>query len=126
MGLNPSGTHSGHDQQAKIAKDMLTLICNIFGKHKIRNKLAARRRFSNARMQHTEKEMPFATGIRQLAATLKAVIVPIKDSEGYTDFLNGFLKPIHSLISAFNAAHIDNDKFAIESVQSSCIRKEQD
>lgn len=125
IGLTLSDTHLEQVQHAQTAKHMWALICDIFEKHTLLNKLATRRRFYTAKMHDNGKVLPFAARIRQLAATLKTMSVAIEDSEMAMALLHGPPERFDSLISALGAAHIDDDKFTFEFVQSRCVQEEQ-
>ena len=100
IGLTLSDSHLEQVQHADIsAKHMWTLICDIFEKHTLLNKLAARRRFYTAKMHDTEKILAFAARVRQMAATLKSMSVTIEDSEMAMALLNGLPDRFDSLIS---------------------------
>lgn len=81
IGLTLSDTHLEQVHHAQTAKDMWKMIIDIFEKHTLLNKLAARRRFYTATMNDSEKVLEFASRIRQLAGTLKSMGVTIDDSE---------------------------------------------
>ena len=125
IGLTLSDSHLEQVQHATTAKQMWTLICDIFEKHTLLNKLAARRRFYTAKMKDNEKILAYAARIRQLAATLKSMSVPIEDSEMAMALLNGLPDRYDPLISALDAANIDDDHLTFEFVQSRCLQEEQ-
>ena len=104
---------------------MWRLICDIFEKHTLLNKLAARRRFYTAKMHDNEKILPFAARIRQMAATLKSMSINIEDSEMAMALLNGLRDRFDSLISALDASHTDDKQLTFELVQSRCLQEEQ-
>ena len=64
------------------------MIIEIFDKHTLLNKLAARRRFYNAAMKENEKVLEFSSSIRQLARKLKFMSVEIEESEMAMALLN--------------------------------------
>ena len=104
---------------------MWTLITDIYEKHTLLNKLAARRRFYTATMNDGEKVLSFAGRIRQLAATLKSMGVTIDDQEMAMALLNGLPDRFDGLISALDALD-DNDKsFTFNFVKSRCVQEEQ-
>ena len=125
IGLTLSDTHLEQVQHAYSAKEMWILICDIFEKHTLLNKLAARRRFYTAKMHDTEKILAFAARVRQMAATLKSMSVSIEDSEMAMALLNGLPDRFDSFISALDAAHTDDDHLTFELVQSRCLQEEQ-
>lgn len=125
IGLTLSDTHLEQVQHASTAKQMWKLICDIFEKHTLLNKLAARRKFYTAKMNENEKVLVFAARVRQLAATLKSMSVVVEDSEMAMALLNGLPDRFDSLISALDAANIDEQKFTFDFVQSRCVQEEQ-
>ena len=125
IGLTLSDAHLEQVQHAGSAKEMWTLICDIFEKHTLLNKLAARRRFYTAKMHENEKLLAFAARVRQLAATLKSMSVTIEDSEMAMALLNGLPDRFDSLISALDASHTDDEDLTFEFVQSRCLQEEQ-
>ena len=104
---------------------MWTLICEIYEKHTLLNKLAARRRFYTAVMHDGEKVLSFAGRIRQLAAFLKSMEVTIDDQEMAMALLNGLPDRFDSLISALDALGNDDKLFTFEFVKSRCVQEEQ-
>lgn len=125
IGLTLSDAHLEQVQHASIAKEMWGLICNIFEKHTLLNKLAALRRFHTAKMQGSENVLQFTARIRQLAATLKSMSVNLEDCEMAMALLNGFSDRFDSLISALDAANIYDEKFSFEFVKSRRFQEEQ-
>ena len=75
IALSLGDDHLEQVQHATTAKEMWRLIADIFEKHTLLNKLAARRRFYTAKMEDTEKVRTFAARIRQLASTLKSMVL---------------------------------------------------
>eukprot|EP00171_Calliarthron_tuberculosum_P002491 IDg2491t1 len=73
----------------ETANEMWTTIINIFERHTLLNKLAARRNFYTANMRDIEKIRQFANRIRQLASTLRSMSVDIDDNEMEIALLNG-------------------------------------
>ena len=69
-------------------KEMWKTISDVFEKHTLLNKLAARRRFYTAKMHESEGVLEFANSIRQLAVTLKSMKVTIDDEEMAMVMLN--------------------------------------
>ena len=113
IGLTLSDEHLEQVQNSLTAKEMWKLICDLYEKHNLLNKIAARRRFYTSSMQENEKVIQFASHIRQLAATLKSNSVTLEDSEMAMGLLNGLLDRFDRLISALDAAHIYyDDKFS--------------
>ena len=125
IGLSLSDDHLEQFQHAETAKEMWTLICEIYEKHTLLNKLAARRRFYTATMNDGEKVLSFAGRIRQLAATLKSMGVTIDDQEMAMALLNGLPERFDSLISALDALGNDDKLFTFNFVKSRCVQEEQ-
>lgn len=125
IGLTLSDTHLERVHHASTTKTTWKLICDIFEKHTLLNKLAARRRFYTAQMQDNEKVLVFATRISQLAATLKAMDVDIGDGEMAMALLDGLPDRFVPLISALVASHINENNFTFEFVLSRCVPEEQ-
>ena len=125
IGLTLSDSYLEQVQHAETAKQMWKLICDIFEKHTLLNKLAARRRFYTAKMHDNEKLLAFAARIRQMAATLKSMSIAIEDSEMAMALLNGLPDRFDSLISALDASYTDDKSLTFELVQSRCLQEEQ-
>ncbi len=81
IGLSLSDEHLEHVRDVSTPKDMWQCIVNIFERHTLLNKLAARRRFYTSTMQEDENILAFTNRIRQLASTLKSMGVNIDDKE---------------------------------------------
>ena len=103
---------------------MWKTICDVFEKHTLLNKLAARRRFYTAQMHESEGILAFANRIRQLAATLKSMKVAIDDEEMAMAMLNGLPERFDPLISALDALG-DEKTFTFEFVKSRLLQEEQ-
>ena len=125
IGLSLSDSHLEQVQHASSAKMMWQLILDIFEKHTLLNKLAARRRFYTATMHDDEKVLEFASRIRQLAASLKSMGVTVDDQEMAMALLNGLPDRFDSLISALDALADDQELFTFEFVKSRCQQEEQ-
>ena len=129
IGLTLFDSYLEQVQHASTPKEMWRLICDIFEKHTLLNKLAARRRFYTAKMHDNEKILPFAARIRQMAATLKSMSINIEDGEMAMALLNGLPDRFDSLISALDASHTDDKQLTFELVcmcgQSRCLQEEQ-
>eukprot|EP00171_Calliarthron_tuberculosum_P021771 IDg21771t1 len=125
IGLTLSDNDLEQVRHATTSRQMWNLLCDIYEKHTLLNKLAARRRFYTAKMAESEKIMAFAARVRQLASTLKSMSVPIDDNELAMSFLNGLPERFDSLIGALDALG-DNDKmFTFSYVISRCEQEEQ-
>ena len=125
IGLTLSDSVLEQVQHATTAKEMWEVILDIYEKHTLLNKLAARRRFYTATMNDGEKVLGFASRIRQLAATLKSMGVTIDDSEMAMALLNGLPDRFDGLISALDALGNDEKLFTFEFVKSRCQQEEQ-
>ena len=64
-------------------------ISDVFEKHTLQNKLAARRKFYTATMSEGEIVLHYSNRIQQLAATLNSMNVEIDNSEMAMAMLNG-------------------------------------
>ena len=118
IGLSLSDDILEQVQQATTAKEMWTQIIDIFEKHTLFSKLAARRRFYTAKMNDGEKVMPFAGRIQQYAATLKSMGVEIDDQDQAMTLLSGLPDRFDSLITALDALGNDDQVFTFQHVES--------
>ena len=125
IALTLSDTHLDQAQHAPTAKKMWSLICDIYEKHTLLNKLSARRRFYTATMLETESILQYSGRIRQLASTLKSMSVTIGDAEMAMAFLNGLPDRFDPLISALDTHDSDSSTFTLDFVQSKCLQGEQ-
>jgi len=82
IGLTLSDELLENVRECHTAKEMWTAIMNVFERHTLLNKLAARRKFYTAAKHETETVLQFSNRIRQLASTLKSMNVTIDKSEG--------------------------------------------
>ena len=81
IGLNLSDKYLEQVSHAETAKEMWTILCDVFEKHTLLNKLAARRRFYTATMTEGESVLSFSAKIRQLASSLKSMGVTVDDKK---------------------------------------------
>ena len=125
IGLTLSDTHLEQVQYAHTAKQMWSMIIDIFEKHTLLNKLAARRRFYTVTMSDGEKVLEFASRVMQLAGTLKSMGTTVEDSEMAMALLNGLPDKFDGLISALDALGDDESTFTFEFVKSRCHQEEQ-
>lgn len=79
IGLSLSNEHLEHVRDCQTAKDMWESILNVFERHTLLNKLAARRHFYTATMRNDEKVLTLINRVKQLAARLKSMKVEIDD-----------------------------------------------
>lgn len=104
---------------------MCKRICDILEKHTQLNKLSARRRFYNAKMEEVENDLIFTARSRQLADSVKSISVYLKDSEMTMVLLNSLPDHLDPLISTLHTSHSDEKNFTFEFVQSRCVQEEQ-
>lgn len=125
IGLSLSDHHLEHVRDVSTAKEMWLCILNIFERHTLLNKLAARRNFYTATMKEDENIMAFTNRIRQLASTLKSMGVEIDDKEMAMAVLNGLPERFNNLISALDALGNEDSTFSLEFVKSRLLQEEQ-
>eukprot|EP00171_Calliarthron_tuberculosum_P023184 IDg23184t1 len=125
IGLSLSDALLENVREASTAKEMWTLITNVFERHTLLNKLSARRKFYTATMLDGEKILKYANRIRQLATTLKNMGVDIDDNEMAMALLNGLPDRFDSLISALDALGNEDKIFTFEFVKSRLLQEEQ-
>lgn len=113
IALPLSDVHLEQVQHAFTAKEMWSLIADIFEKHTLLNKLSARRRFYTAKMEDGEKIRSFAACLRQLASTLKSISVDVKDNEMAMALLSGLPDRFDGLTSALDALVDDAKTFTL-------------
>eukprot|EP00171_Calliarthron_tuberculosum_P023309 IDg23309t1 len=104
---------------------MWQMICDIYERHTLLNKLSARRKFYTATMKDGERVLEFSARIRQLASTLKSMGVTVDNNEMAMALLNGLPEKFDSLISALDAIGSDDQLFTFEFVSSRCEQEEQ-
>ena len=125
IGLTLSDELLENVRESQTAKQMWTAIKNVFERHTLLNKLAARRKFYTATMNETETVLQFANRIRQLASTLKSMNVTIDESEMAMALLNGLPDQYNSLISALDAIGNEDDKLEFDHVKARIMQEEQ-
>ncbi len=89
IGLYLSDEHLEHVRDVSTAIEMWQCIANIFERHALINKHAARRRFYTATMREDDNILAFTNRIRQLSSTLRSMGVDIDDKEMAMAALNG-------------------------------------
>ena len=104
---------------------MWEAILNVFERHNLLNKLAARRRFYTVTMQNDEKVLAYINRVTQLAAKLKSMKVEIDDKEIAMAVLNGLPSRFESLIVALDALGSEDKMFSLEFFKSRLLQKEQ-
>ena len=125
IGLSLSDEHLEHVRDAKTAKDMWQAILNVFERHTLLNRLAARRQFYTVTMQNDEKVLTYINRVNQLAARLKSMNVDIDDKEMAMAVLNGLPARFESLIVALDALGNEEKMFTLEFVKSRLLQEEQ-
>ena len=98
IGLSISDELLENVRDSASAKEMWCIIKDVFERHTLLNKLAARRKFYTAIQSESETVLQFANRIRQLAATLRSMNVMIDDSEMAMALLNGLAEQYDALI----------------------------
>ncbi len=102
---------------------MWQCIVNIFERHTLLNKLAARLRFYTATMPEDENTLAFTNRIRQLASALKSMGVDIDDKEIAMAVLNGLPERFNNLISALDALGNEDEASLLTCLEPSTSRK---
>jgi len=125
IGLSLSDEHLGHVRDVETAKEMWTAIMNVFERHTLLNKLAARRRFYTVTMLAGEKVLTYLNRVTQLASTLKSMSVDVDDKEIAMAVLNGLPTKYEGLIVALDALGNDDTTFSFELVKSRLLQEEQ-
>jgi hypothetical protein len=116
IALSLSDDHLEQVQHAATAKEIWKLISDIYEKHTLLNKLAARRAFYTAKMGDNEKVRAYAARIRQLSSTLKSMQVDVKDNEMAMALLCGLPDRFDGLISALDAISDNVETFTFDFV----------
>ena len=124
IGLSLSDEHLEHVRDVKTAKEMWKCILNVFQRHTLLNKLAARRNFYTVTMKHGEKMLNYINRIRQLASTLKSMDAHVEDAEVAMTILNGLPQQYSNLIVALDALGSDQ-AFTVDFVKSRLLQEEQ-
>ncbi|CDF39993.1 unnamed protein product [Chondrus crispus] len=88
IGLSLSDEHLEHVRDVDTAHEMWEAIVNVFERHTLLNKLAARREFYTVKMLSGEKVLAYINRVKQLAAILKSMSVNIDDKEMAMAVLN--------------------------------------
>ena len=125
IGLSLSDEHLEHVWDCETAKQMWEAILNVFERHALLNKLAARRRFYTVTMQNNEKVLAYINRVKQLAARLKSMNVEIDDKEIAMAVLNGLPARFESLIVALEALGSEDKMLSLEFVKSRLLQEEQ-
>ena len=125
IGLTLSDELLENVREVETAKLMWLTIKNIFERHTLLNKLAARRKFYTAEKGEVESVLKFANRIRQMAATLKSMGCTISNSEMVMALLNGLPDEYNALISALDAIDSSESELDWEFVKSRILQEEQ-
>lgn len=81
IGLSLSDQLLENVREVNSANNMWETIKNVFERHMLLNKLAARRKFYTATMDPSERVLQFSNRISHFATTLEGMNVDIDDSE---------------------------------------------
>ena len=125
IGLTLSDEMLENVREVTTTKEMWKKICDVFERHTLLNKLAARRKFYTATKEEGETALQFSNRIRQLAATLKAMDVSINDAEMAMAMLNGLPEAYDPLISALDAISGEDETLKFDYVKSRVMQEEQ-
>ena len=125
IGLSLSDEHLEHVRECTSAKEMWKTLMDVFERHTLLNKLAARRNFYTVTMQEGEKVLTYVNRVQQLASVLKSMDVDIDDKEMAMAVLNGLPPHYDSLIVALDALGNEDRLFTLDFVKSRLLQEEQ-
>ena len=125
IGLALSDEHLEHVAQASTAKEMWKAITNVFERHTLLNKLAARRKFYTVTMEEGEKVLTYINRVQHLASVLKSMKVDVDDKEVAMAILNGLPSSYDNLIVALDALGNEDKLFSVDLVKSRLLQEEQ-
>ncbi|CDF39842.1 unnamed protein product [Chondrus crispus] len=125
IGLSLSDEHLEHVRDVDTAHEMWEAIVNVFERHTLLNKLAARREFYTVKMLSGEKMLAYINLVKQLAAILKSMSVNIDDKEMAMAVLNGLPARFEALIVALDALGNEEKIFSLDFVKSRLLQEEQ-
>ncbi|CDF39894.1 unnamed protein product [Chondrus crispus] len=125
IGLTLSDDYLHHVRECSSAKETWEAILNVFERHTLLNKLAARRDFHTVSMLPSEKVLVFINRVKQLAARLQSMSVEIDDKEIAMAVLNGLPPRFDNLIVALDALGNEDKVFGLEFVKSRLLQEEQ-
>ncbi|CDF40427.1 unnamed protein product [Chondrus crispus] len=125
IGLSLSDEHLEHVCDVDTAHEMWEAIVNVFERHTLLNKLAARREFYTVKMLSGEKVLAYINRVKQLAAILKSMSVNIADKEMAMAVLNGLPARFEALIVALDALGNEEKIFSLDFVKSRLLQEEQ-
>ena len=124
IGFGLSDIHYEQVQHASSAKDMWTLICDIYEKHTLSNEINAYVNFFSAKMKDGERVSEYATRVVQLGNTLKSMGGPVEDRYLAIVLLKGLPERYAGLICALDALNT-SDRITFDFVKSRCMQEEQ-
>ena len=124
IGLSLSDEHLEHVADVSTAKEMWQTIMDVFQRHTLLNKLAARRNFYTATMKGGEKALTFINRVQHLASILKSMGVDVDDQEIAMAVLNGLPPRYDSLIVALDALGNEDKIFTLDFVKSRLLQEE--
>ena len=124
IGLSLSDEHLEHVREVKTAKEMWNCILNVFERHSLLNKLAARRNFYTVTMKEGEKMLTYINRVRQLATALRSMNAQVDDAEAAMAILHGLPDQYSGLIVALDALG-DDKSFTVDLVKSKLLQEEQ-
>ena len=108
---------------------MWTSIRNVFERHTLLNKLAARRAFYTATKTEDETVLQFSNRIRQLSATLKSMSVDIDECEMSMALLNGLPDVYDNLICVLDSlgteTNVESEYLKFDYVKQRILQEEQ-
>ena len=125
IGLSLSNEHLEHVSDVSSAKEMWHTILDVFERHTLLNKLAARRKFYTVTMEQGEKVLTYINRVQHLASILKSMKVEIDDKEMAMAVLNGLPARFDSLIVALDALGNEDKDFTLDFVKSRLLQEEQ-
>ena len=125
IGLTLSDDLLENVREVQTTKEMWKKICDVFQRHTLLNKLAARRKFYTAAMGDNESVMQFSNRVLQLASTLKSMDVAVDESETSMALLNGLPEEYAPLITAMDTMSGENEVLKFDYVKSRVMQEEQ-
>ena len=125
IGLTLSDDYLQHVLGYSSAKETWEAILNVFERHNLLNKRAARRDFYTVSMLPSEKVLVFINRVKKIAARLQSMSVEIDDKEIAMAVLNGLPPRFDNLIVALGALGNEDKVFGLEFVKSRLLQEEQ-
>lgn len=102
IALSPSDEHAKHISKASSAKEMWNAIFDVFIRHILLNKVAARKTFYAFNMSEGTNALPYMHQVKQLASAWKSMNVYVDHRELAMAVLNGLLSSCEHLIVALD------------------------